>query len=142
MKVHFIDGGLEIEGLDDRLQHIEKALQVQIHDDQANYDLKACAERKGQPLSTISSDPLMQPQIGYTNRRWGKKKYYSRETVEAWLNVFEADIPDYIKGLLTSEDRDVALGVQAQLIRLRSQGRVPNELWREVRDLLTIKGVA
>ena len=142
MKAHFIDGGIEIEGLDDRLTGIEKALHVQFHDGQANYDLTACAVWKGQSRSTIASEPLMQPQIGYTRRRWGRKKFFAREAVESWLGVFEDDLPEYIRGLLSSDDRDTALGVQAQLIRLRAGGKVPNEIWREVQDLLTIKGVA
>ena len=142
MKAIFTDGGIDIPELDERIDHLEGVIIGRRTFEPAHYDLKAACSRKGVVFATVESNPVLQPQVGYTSDKHGRKKYYSRAAVWRWIDVFDDDLPAYIVELLASDDRDLRNGVQAQLIRLRQAGRVKNDLWREVRDFLTIKGVA
>lgn len=63
----------------------------------------ACAW-KGLRYETIAKHHHCQPCYGYTKAVDGRKRYFPRAEVEAWLPIFDAELPAYTESLIARGD--------------------------------------
>jgi len=56
------------------------------------FTLEDLAELRSCSLSELTSNPLVQPNYGVPDDRWGRKRVWSRYTVENWLRKTRAEL--------------------------------------------------
>jgi hypothetical protein len=100
-----------------------------------NLDLVAACAWKGAKYRTMACDPLLQPELGFTRLVEGRgngnrrgQRYFPRELVRAWLSVFAAERPAYIRSLIDRGDEDLTIYVFEKLLRAVELGRLPESL--------------
>lgn len=75
---------------------------------------------------SIASAPWLQPWCGHALRDGGTRKLWPMSDIHRWATVFDHNREEYIRELLTDPRREVAEGVQAQLVLLAGRGRLPD----------------
>lgn len=101
-----------------------------------NLDLVAACAWKGARYSTVSHDQLRQPLLGFTRiidgstRGTGRRavRYFPRAEVQAWLSVFDAELPGYVRDLIARGDDELAAHIAAVMETAHKRSRLPADL--------------
>lgn len=106
----------------------------------AYFSLKVACAWKGLRYETIAKQHHAQPCFGFSRAIDGKKRCFARAEVEAWLPVFDPDLPAYTETLLARGDPLLTAHIMQALRTGAARNTLPPNLRDFYADLVAARG--